>query len=82
MALAWLHVFKDDGYQLDLCLLVVIVLLDGILKHLNYREDEVACISLATREYLRFLKIIDGMPGLKVYLDFSESLDLMIVLLY
>lgn len=82
MALAWLHVFKDDRDQLDLCLLVVIVLLDGIFKHLNYREDEVPGISLATGENLGFLKIIDGMPGLKVNLDFSESLDLMIVLLH
>ena len=82
MALAWLDVLKDDGDQLDLCLLIVIVLLDGILKHLNYCEDEVPGIGLATREYLRFLKIIDGMPGLKVDLDFSKGLDLMIVLGY
>lgn len=35
MALAWLHVLKDDGDQLDLGLLIVIVLLNGILKHLD-----------------------------------------------
>ena len=80
MTLAWLHVLKDDGDQLYLCLLVVIVLLYGILKHLDYSEDEVPGIRLATSEDLRFLKIIYGMPGLEVDLDFSESLDLLIVL--
>ena len=80
MALTRLHVLKDDRDQLDLGLLVVIVLLNGMLKHLDYSEDEVPGIRLATSEDLRFLKIVYGMPGLKVDLDFSESLDLLIML--